>query len=177
MRHAWFVLLVLSIVAPVGCSGNAQEPEPATQDEAARGIPGPTSATPPATPPAPLRQPVDPAEVAAVAEYTRMFYEGRIEALHAKFSEEMQGVLSLEQLTAMYRNAVDNYGKETQVLAEDSDVKGDYRAFVRWARFDKTEEVIELQWILRPDDAIAGFYIRPAPKRVRGAGVTPLETP
>jgi hypothetical protein len=54
------------------------------------------------------------------------------------------------------------------VIAEDSQVKNDYRGFVRWARFDKTDAIIEIQWILRPNDEIAGFYIRPAQKEIRG---------
>ena len=49
-----------------------------------------------------------------------------------------------------------------EVLGEESQQKGEYRGFVRWARFEKFDGVIEVLWILREDDSIAGFYVRPA---------------
>ena len=61
------------------------------------------------------------------------------------------------------------------MIGEDSAVKKDYRGFVRWAQFDKTDQVIEIQWILRPNDEIAGFFIRPAQKELRGEGSPALQ--
>jgi hypothetical protein len=46
---------------------------------------------------------------------------------------------------------------------------------VRWARFDKTEEIMEIQWLLNPADEIAGFYIRPAQRKLEAEA--PVVTP
>jgi hypothetical protein len=164
--------LLLAVVA--GCSGEAPaEPTPAAEGSATS-IPAETpvaadevSRSP--GQPAP-RPPVDPEAFAAVHRYTAMFYRGELDALFESFSDEMQGIVPREQLSAVHEHAVTNFGKEIRVIAEDSAVKNDYRGFVRWAQFDKTDQVIEIQWILRPNDEIAGFFIRPAQKERRGEG-------
>jgi hypothetical protein len=55
-----------------------------------------------------------------------------------------------------------NLGEEVEVVGEDSQTRDDYRGFVRWARFSKHDGLIEIRWILRDDDTIAGFQIREA---------------
>ena len=74
----------------------------------------------------------------------------------------------MTQVSLLHAHVRKNFGKETSVIGEETQTKGDRRGFVRWARFDKTDEIIEIQWILRPDDAVAGFFIKPASKRVSG---------
>ena len=128
------------------------------------------SAKPPAglstTTPPPVPD-VDPAELAAAHTYTKMFYDGKLDLLFAKFTEEMQTeIIPMERLNLIFEHVVTNYGAETRVIAEEKQARDDLRAFVRWARFDKTEEVIEVQWILKANDEIAGFYIRPAKKKI-----------
>ncbi len=131
-----------------------------------RGVaPAPETAAVPDPAPVP-----DPAAITVVQRYTEMFYRGEIDLLHGKFSSEMQQVLSLAQLSALHEHVIATYGKETRVIAEDAQSNADYRGFVRWARFDKTEDVIEVKWILKPDDTIAGFFIQPATRKVRGEG-------
>ena len=68
---------------------------------------------------------------------------------------------------------VENFGQEIGVIAEDSSTRGEFRGFVRWARFDETDEVIELQWILRANDEVAGFFIRPAARKESGRDSNP----
>jgi hypothetical protein len=150
---------VLLLAVLTGCSGEPSEAEAAVPDAAES-----PSAAPPPGPAS------DPADLATVRRYTEMFYRGELDSLFEKFSDEMKEVIPRERLAALHERAVTEFGSETRVIGEDSQTKGDYRAFVRWARFDGTEDVIEIQWILRPDDEIAGFYIRPARKRVRGEG-------
>ena len=104
-----------------------------------------------------------------------MFYEGKLDLLHAKFRQEMRDVVPLEQLNLMFEHAVTTYGEETRVIAEEKEIKDDYRGFVRWAYFDKTEEVIEVQWILKSNDEIAGFFIRPAKKTISSESPVTLE--
>ncbi len=112
-------------------------------------------------PATPLR-PTDDPGLKAVRTFTEMFYRGDLAALYARFSDEMKKSFSREQLDAMRKRVQDSYGKEAKVLGEDSQTKGDFRRFVRWARFDRYEGVIEVEWILRKSGSIAGFFVRPA---------------
>jgi hypothetical protein len=158
-------LTAILVVLLAGCSGEAHIP-PETPLADAPLSPAPTEE--------PTRGPVvDYSEHATAVRYTRMFYDGELDLLFERFSQEMQEqVLPLERLVALYEHVVAEYGSETRVLAVDSQTKGEYRAFVRWSEFDKTDEIIEVQWILRENDEVAGFWIRPAQKR-RDAVVTP----
>ena len=49
---------------------------------------------------------------------------------------------------------------------------GNYRSFVRWARFERYDGVIGIQWVLRDDDSIAGFWVKPDQ-----SGDTPTQKP
>jgi len=169
MRHAWVVGLLLALVA--GCSGPAAESEP---PETTAAVTEPLVAHVPTPDPlAGVRHPLpvpttasrpqpETAGLDTARRYTEMFYRGDLEPLFEKFSVEMRSVVPLERLVMMREHAVEAFGKEIGVIAEETDTQGEYRGFVRWARFDGTDEVIEVQWILRPDDEVAGFFIRPA---------------
>lgn len=125
-------------------------------------------AAPPAAAPEPDLVPpglraADPTALALVREHTARFYRGETDLLYDQFSSELRQVLSLEQLSTLHEYVGQNFGKEIRVLAEDAQSNDEYRAFVRWARFDKIDEVIEIRWTLRRDDnSIAEFWIRPA---------------
>ena len=163
-------ILVLAVFATLlaGCSGEAHVPaEPPLVET-------PTSPAPLAPTPAPA---ADFAKYAAAQRYTGMFYRGELDLLVESFSDEMrEEILPPDQLSALYERVITEYGTETRVVGVDSKTKGEYRAFVRWALFDKTEDVIEVQWILRENDRIAGFWVRPAQK-VRTGIVTPEPQP
>ena len=96
-----------------------------------------------------------------VRGYTAQFYDGDLGALHDRFSPEFKESLTLELLTALRENVREAYGQERAVVGEEQQSKGEYRGFVRWAKFEKVDGVIEVLWILREDDSIAGFFIRP----------------
>ena len=174
MRRTLVVLSLLAIAA--GCSGEPTEPPPAgdSKTEAVSGVMNvPTTA--PATTPPPQPPAIDPVALATVRKYTEMFYEGQLDLLHAKFSEEMRQTVPMEQINLMFEHAVTTYGTETGLIAEEMQTRDDYRAFVRWARFDKTEEIIEIQWILKQNDEIAGFFIRPAKRKVTSQAPVALQ--
>jgi hypothetical protein len=177
MKRVLINTLLLAVAA--GCSGEAPA-EPAPDAEvAATSLPAKTSVaadkgSAALGPPAP-RPAEDSEQFATVRRYTAMFYRGELEQLFENFSDEMREVVPREQLSAIHEHAVTNFGQETSVIAEDSAVKNDYRGFVRWARFDKTDAIIEIQWILRPNDEIAGFFIRPAQKEIRGEAGPEIE--
>lgn len=100
--------------------------------------------------------------LAAVNDYTRMFYDGELTELYRYFTDEMKTVLPLAQLNAVRDEMLSKYGHEIHVVGQDDETRGEYRGFVRWARFDGYDGVIELQWILQQDDSIAAFFVRPA---------------
>jgi hypothetical protein len=166
----------LSLCVVVGCSGDAPAEQEAADEAPAPAAPSlsrPLATTPTTeipTPPPPAAAPVprvDPAELATVHRYTQMFYDGQLDLLHQEFSDEMRQVVPLEQLSSIHEYAITNYGMETRIISEDTQEKDGVRGFVRWARFDKTDEIIEIQWMLKANDEIAGFFIRPAKKQVR----------
>jgi len=164
----------LALLLLAGCGAEPSETaEPAT----AAAPPGPTTSEAPdseKSPPAlgDVRISITPERdpgLEAVHRYTRMFYGGELEQLFEKFSPEMrQEILPLDKLRQLREFVRKNYGKEVEVVGEDSRTQGDYRGFVRWARFSDHDGVIEIQWILRPDDTVAGLLVRPAKRKQAG---------
>ena len=165
------ILFGLLVVAVLGCSGNESAADPVEESAPTKSA-DLTAKTVTVTPPPPPAPPsIDPDELAVVHEYTQMFYRGEIDLLHAKFSDELRESLTLAQLSTLYEHVGTTFGKEQHVLLEDSQRNEEYRAFARFARFDKTEEVIEIQWILKTADAqVAGFFIRPAKRKIEAVG-------
>lgn len=176
--------LPCAVLLAAACAGPA-EPPPAAPAAAASGpepaaldlrphelsaAPAPAPAAMPAVPPpAPGQRDLPPGEVPAatlalVRGYTQRFYDGDLAYLFGRMSPQLRGEITLPRLTAMREHMLKHYGREVRVLQERAAVNRDYRGFVRWAEFDGTTEVIEVQWYLRADDAIAGFFIRPARK-------------
>ena len=100
--------------------------------------------------------------LATVHEYTQRFYDGELAALHRSFSAELKRAMPLERLRALHAGMLEEWGREVEVLGQDAQARGEHRGFVRWARFDRHDGVIELQWILEEDDTIAALFIRPA---------------
>jgi hypothetical protein len=102
------------------------------------------------------------AGVDVVHRYTEMFFSGQTEQLREKFSEEMKQQFPAGRLELMLGRVQDSLGEPVEIVGEDSQSRGEYRAYVRWARFSKHEGIVEIQWILRPDDKVAGFFVRDA---------------
>ena len=87
------------------------------------------------------------------------------------FSPGLKEEVSLEQLSTVYEYVRQNFGKQTEIISEDTAINDEYRGFVRWARFEKTDRIIEIRWTLRrDDDTIAEFWIRPSEKRTGSSG-------
>lgn len=97
-----------------------------------------------------------------VTRYTEQFYAGELEKLFERFSDEMKTQLPLDRLRELHAFVAERYGREVELIDQDTQTKDEYRGFVRWARFSDHEGVIQIEWILRRDDTIAGFFIRPA---------------
>lgn len=157
MNRPASTLLLVAVALSAACGGSPSPEPSATGAPTAPAPPGLAVNTipPPGTP--------DPG-LDLVHEATLDFYAGDLTKLHGRFSPELAKSLTLEQLIALHRHIVEEYGKEVAVLSEDSQSKNQYRGYVRFAKFDKFPDPIEVQLILKPDDTIAGFFIRPARK-------------
>ena len=107
-------------------------------------------------------QPASDPGLEVVRRYTRMFYDGEMDELRARFSEEMQAEFPPGRLEVMRERVREGLGEETEIVGERSQSRDEYRGFVRWARFSKHDGVVEIQWVLRQDDTVAGFIIREA---------------
>ena len=167
MRTRFLAPALLAAVAlALGCGGGEREKSapaaPPAAEAPSGGAPAPGGAPPAAGETLALTTVRDEG-LEAVHEYTRMFYAGELERLHERFSPEMRSeVLPLEKLRGLREFVREKYGDEVEVLNEQSQTKGDYRGFARFARFSKHEGPIEVQWILRPDHTVAGFFVQPA---------------
>jgi hypothetical protein len=162
----WLSTVGLALLAGCGSPtppppAEAPSPPPTTGSE-----PAPTDgATAPEPRPSifvqPLgfEKPVDPG-YETVQRYMKQFYDDDLEALQARFSAELKQEIPLERLREMREAVRRELGDEVEVIAEDHQTHEDYRGYARRVRFSKHDGVIEIQWILHPDDSIAGFVIK-----------------
>ena len=170
VRTTLIVIVGTVLLVAVGCSGRTEPaPEPvSTQlapaaEASATPVPASRSVNSVAQP--------DAAMLAKVHDYTERFYRGEIDLLYDEFSPGLKQEFSLEQFSTLYEYVGENFGKQTQIIGEDAADNDEYRGFVRWARFDKTDAIIEIRWTLRRDDnSIVEFWIRPSKKNVGSAG-------
>jgi len=163
------LLLMLALALTVACGGPAPEsssPAPGTTaapSDTAEERPNPAILRPlgvTRVEPEPLPSAEGP-QVDRAREYTRMFYDGELEALHAKFSDEMKETIPLPKLLFMRSGTESQLGSETELLSEDIAEDGDYTGYRRRVRFAKSEEVYEVIWAMRDTDTIGGFMLRP----------------
>ena len=158
----------LALLLLAGCGGGSG-PEPATPSApAAEPMPAPVEAEEETKPSLQVLGTrvvkVEDRAIGVAREYTRMFYENEIDALFERFSPEMQQQIPLDQLKQLAQGMREELGVETAVVQEKVETKEaeGYRGVYRWAHFDKYDGVIEVLWILREDDSVAGFFLNPA---------------
>ena len=82
--------------------------------------------------------------------------------LYARFSDEMKETLPIDRLSLMRAQVRERFGERVEVAREESDRSGGYTAIMQWTRFDRTDDLVEVQWILRDDGLVGGFFVRPA---------------
>jgi hypothetical protein len=166
-ENSLLIACLLWLLVVVGCGTSAPPPTDAPE---ATDTPEAPEATPSTeTPPditveqqeLQVQPAVDPG-LDVVRNYTRMFYDGEMEELRANFSEEMKTDFPPGRLQVMRERIREGLGEEIEIVGERSQTRDEYRGFVRWARFSKHDGLIEIQWVLRQDDTVAGFIIREA---------------
>ena len=181
MRRTYVACCLTVLALGAGCSGGgATEPAPAPQPasaplpETSTRIPAsipdaaPRLPTPaPASAPAPPASPIDPEVQEVVYRYIAMFYNDELDALYEKFSPDMKEGMDREKLREFRETIRDRFGAEERVVGEETAQKDIYRAFVRWAHHEKTEDLVEFHWRLRADDSIAGLWLNPAKKKIK----------
>ncbi len=163
-RHSTASGLCLALVCVVtfslGCAGDAEQASdngaPAAEIIATTGTDGDS----------PIVIPLERiAGTKIVAEYTGQLYAGKLDALHARFSDEFRQSFSRDDLQRLYDVMRERFGQETSLVSVQRRESGDYRAFARFAVFDRYEGVVQIGWILRDDDSIAGLSLEASPKK------------
>jgi len=92
---------------------------------------------------------------------TEMFYSGELESLHVEFSEAARTELPLDALTALRAGLLAEHGEEVEIVDTTKEEKDGYRAYKRAARFSRGSRLIEIAWVIGPDEEIAGLFVTP----------------
>jgi hypothetical protein len=96
--------------------------------------------------------------------FTEWFYQEELDKLHAQFSSEMKGALSLEALTQFRAQIAEQLGQEAEVLDEKVTPFQQYEIYDRVVTFEKYENPMLVEWTLGESNIIYGFFIRPVPQ-------------
>ncbi|NIL99958.1 MAG: hypothetical protein GTN89_03190 [Acidobacteria bacterium] len=160
------LVLSLTILLALACAG---EPEPAgetTPGSATETTPSSGSTESEPTEPTDLLggaklAKVRSAEWERVEGFTRQFYAGELDPLYASFSEGYKQEFSMQDLVGLRDKMLAEFGEEVEVVATRKEEREGYRAFFRAARFSADERLIEVAFLIGPDDSIAGLFVTP----------------
>lgn len=100
-------------------------------------------------------------EWARIEGFTKQFYDGELDELYASFSEPYKQEFSMQDLIDLRDMVLTEYGQEVEVVATRKEEKQNYRAFFRAARFSDDERLIEIAFLIGPDESIGGLYVTP----------------
>jgi len=96
-----------------------------------------------------------------VEGFTKLFYEGDLEELYSNFSAEYREEFSIQDLTALRDNMRTQFGEEAEVVATRTEENQGYKAFFRAARFSGGDRLIEVAFVIGPDNSISGLFVTP----------------
>jgi len=156
--------VVVLLAACIACGGSGQEspapaaPTPAPQPE---GGETPSSPVPLGIVRVPSAPTVEDATVDLGRELTQEFYDGKFDDLFARFSDELKQELPKPKLIFMHDGNMAKLGAETEVVSEHADRQGGYRRYLRRARYENYDGVVDVQWAFRDDDSVALFMMSP----------------
>jgi Peptidase family M23 len=97
-------------------------------------------------------------------KYATWFYTGKLELLFAKFAPSMQKALPLAALSQFRADLEKDFGPETRLLEERTQVVQGFEAYIRTSSFEKFAAPIETLFAMDSTGSIAGFYVRPQQK-------------
>jgi len=152
-------VLSLTILLAAGCAG---DPQPPADDATGAGAPVDADAAEPInlTGDARLVRVVSP-EWERVEGFTKLFYDGELEQLYANFSAGYKEEFSLQNLTTLRDKMLAEFGEEVEVVKTRKEEKQGYQAFFRAARFSADERLIEVAFLIGPNETISGLFVTP----------------
>ena len=98
---------------------------------------------------------------ARVEGFTKQFYEGELDQLYASFSAECKEEFSMQNLVDLRDKMLTEFGEEVEIVATRKEENEGYHAYFRAARFSGDERLIEVAFVIAPDESIAGLFITP----------------
>jgi len=98
--------------------------------------------------------------LAAGRELTRQLYEGQLDEVYTRLSDDFRTEMTREQLAATRQSIVDRLGAEQRVTRESARIEGEYLVYRRHAAFSGHDGTIEVVWAFRPDGKVGGFFVR-----------------
>lgn len=114
-------------------------------------------------------------------ELTKLFYDREYDRVIASFNDEMRTALGGEAGLRSFREQVtEQVGDETEVIAENVSVSGDYRMYRRSVRFSRFAGTLAVVWTFDGDGMVAGFRIQPeqgSPQGVSADYFTAMDIP
>ncbi len=158
--------LPLILLLTLACAGESEPP--------AEGAPGAAAETGPSAG-STDSEPAEPGELVGGARltkvlspewervegFTQQFYAGELDALYASFSDGYKEEFSLQDLIDLRDKMLAEFGEEVEVVSTRTEEREGYEAFFRAARFSREERLIEVAFVIGPDDAIAGLFVTP----------------
>ncbi len=72
----------------------------------------------------------------------------------------------MQALVGLRDKMLAEFGEEVEVVATRKEAKEGYQAFFRAARFSGDERLIEVAFLIGPDDSIAGLFVTPDQRAV-----------
>jgi hypothetical protein len=105
----------------------------------------------------PAEEVVVPEKILDSREILDQFYKGELKDVYARFSDGFMKEMSQEQLTAVRKDISDKLGLEIMVLSEKMERVDTYDVYVRHARFEKFDDVIEVRINFLSDNSIGAL--------------------
>ena len=96
-----------------------------------------------------------------VEGFTKQFYDGALDQLYAGFSAGYKEEFSMQNLVDLRERMLTEFGEEVEVVATRKEENQGYHAFFRAARFSGGERLIEVAFVIGPDESIAGLFVTP----------------
>jgi len=106
---------------------------------------------------------VVPPQIQQARDYISMFYRGELKQVHERFSSGFKQEMSEDDLITFRRQVSEVLGVEKELLSEEIVEHGDYKTYVRKARFEKYDGAVEIKLSIRPDNSVAGLLIHQVP--------------
>lgn len=96
--------------------------------------------------------------------YLQWFYDGELERLYGRFTDQMKNALTLEELDTARSQLMDFLGEETEIIDENVTVISAEALYERVALFENSDTPVRIQLLLNALRNINGFNINVLPE-------------